>query len=720
MLVGGGLVIWARRRKEHHHRAQLREREDRLSMALWGSGDDFWDLDLRRRRLYQLGSGQLHDNAGARVISIDDWSGNIHPDDLAHVEAAFQAHVKGQTEHLETELRVRDAPHGLAWMLIRGKVVERDATGHPRRISGTARNVTHSRVQEQDRRIGTEVIRNMSEAVTVTDLDFRFTSVNTAFTRMTGYTPQDVIGRHADLLDCTLPGTESYRALRKQAVDNGRWHGELWQRRKDGGQFLCWTDISEVCDPHGRRTHFVAVMTDITERKQAEQELRYLANYDILTGLPNRTLLTSRLNEAIARARLTRQRLAVIYVDLDRFKHVNDSLGHSTGDRLLKAAGVRLRQSLGELDTVARVGGDEFALLIGGLRDLDAAEARARAIIETFNAPLSLDSRREVLISLSLGLALYPDHAGGPEDLLKHADTAMYQAKQRGRNTWATYTEAMDATAHLHATMAGALRRALEHDELHLAYQPQMSLANDRIIGVEALLRWHSEKFGPVSPNVFIPLAEETGLIADIGEFVLNRACADLRHWRDRGLTRLDMAVNLSMAQLQRSELPVRLRSLLSTHGVPAACMELELTESMVMGNVEQAMRTLGELKAIGVKVAIDDFGTGYSSLSYLKRLPIDTLKVDQTFIADIATDPDDAAITSTIISMAHSLGLRVVAEGVENEQQLAYLRHHQCDVIQGHWLSEALSAEQCLAFCKAHSERVAMDAAYGSRAPRS
>jgi diguanylate cyclase (GGDEF)-like protein len=494
-----------------------------------------------------------------------------------------------------------------------------------------------------------------------------------------------------------------YDKLRQEVVAHGHWRGELWQRRKNGGEFLCWVEIGEVADPGGERTHYVAVLADITDRKRAEQELRYLANYDTLTGLPNRTLLGERLGDAILRARRSAGMLAVLYVDLHRFKHINDSMGHSTGDRLLKSAGERLRHCLREQDTVARVGGDEFTLVLEDIGNVTEAEATAQRVIDAFSTPLLLDTQQEVVISTSVGIALYPEHGQSPNDLLKYADTAMYQAKQYGRNTWALYTRTMEAFARQRANMTGALRRALERGELDVVYQPKLALADDRIVGVEALLRWHSRALGEVPPAVFVPLAEETGLIVEIGEFVLRRACADLAIWRRAGLRELTMAVNLSMAQLQRSELPASLRAVLGEHAIPAGHLELELTESMLMGNVEHSMHTLGELKATGVALAIDDFGTGYSSLAYLKRLPIDTLKIDRAFVNDVDVDPENAAITNTIISMAHSLGLRVVAEGVETNAQLDYLRMRGCDAVQGNLLSVPLPAHSCLRFCTAH-----------------
>ncbi|MDA3913628.1 EAL domain-containing protein [Oleiagrimonas sp.] len=701
-------ALRARKARERFHQRQLRERESRLSMALWGSGDEFWDLDLLQGRLYRLGAEQILGKGTPPTIDFNDWCNYVlHPDDLAHVKMDIAACLDGEVEHYESEYRLKTTQGKWIWVLGRGKIVERGPEGKPIRLSGTLRNITHQRDQDHDRRIATEVIRSMSEAVTVADLGFTFASVNAAFTRMTGYTNKEVRGRNTSILNCIQQADSVYTHMRRELETHGHWRGELWQRRKNGSDFLCWIELREVCNAHGTRTHYVGVMTDITDRKRAEQELLYLANYDMLTGLPNRTLLSERLSDAILRARRNNGRLALLYVDLDRFKHINDSMGHSTGDRLLKAAGARLRQCIREQDTVARVGGDEFTLVledIGGSGDVIGV---AHKIIGAFNDALVLDTHQEVLISPSIGISLYPDHGQVPNELLKHADTAMYQAKERGRNTWMIYNDDMDADARLRATMAGALRRALEHDEMHVVYQPKMDLDSREVVGVEALVRWNNDKLGEVPPGIFIPLAEETGVIMKIGQFVLERACLDLRTWRAAGLDTMSMAVNLSMVQLQRSGLAKNLQHMLRDYDIPAQFMELELTESTVMANVEQSMRTLGELRAIGVNLAIDDFGTGYSSLAYLKRLPLNALKIDQAFVGDITTDPDDEAITATIITMAHSLGLQVVAEGVEIAEQAEYLKAHDCDLIQGNWLSRPLKSESCMEFCLQHAKLV-------------
>jgi diguanylate cyclase (GGDEF)-like protein/PAS domain S-box-containing protein len=696
--------------RNHHleqvrHRRQLGIREARLRQALWGSGDEFWDWNLAYGTMLRLGPEGAPGGHHEQSVPAEEWRRNmVHPDDLANFDQALAEHLAGHTEYFEVEHRVRGRNDAWTWVVSRGKIVERDAAGEPVRVCGTERDISAIRAADRDRRIASEVIRNMSEAVTVTDLDFHFISVNTAFTRMTGYAEHEVIGREASMLNGSRHAPDSYTHLRQMLAETGHWRGELWQRRKDGEEFLCWVELNEVCDTAGQRTHMIGVLTDITDRKRAEQELRYLANYDTLTGLPNRALLGERLGAAVINARRSGQKVGLLFLDLDRFKHVNDSLGHTAGDRTLKAAGARLRQCVRENDVVARLGGDEFTVVLEDLADVRGAEEMAQRLIHAFAKPLPVSGTQETVISPSIGIAMYPDHGQTPADLLKCADTAMYQAKAVGRNTWAVYHPGMDARARDHATLINELRRALDRGELRLVYQPKLAIQTGRITGMEALLRWHNRDLGEIPPSVFIPLAEETGQIHEISAYVFATACADLRRFRENGHHHLTMAINLSAAQLNRPDLTSHICDLLAEHDVTPNQVELELTESMVMANAEQSVRMLGELKSIGTRLAIDDFGTGYSSLAYLKRLPIDTLKIDQEFVGDVTTDPDDAAITSTIITMAHSLQIKVVAEGVETAEQLAFLRAQRCDEIQGYWLSRPLSAEACLDFLDRHA----------------
>ena len=693
-------ALQRRRQRELAYTDELRRREEHLKMALWGSGDDFWDLDLPGNRLRRLNAESVSDLGPGEQISVTDWRNSvIHPEDLGEVESRLRDHILGHSAHFESEHRVRNALGEWVKVLARGKVVERDDAGRATRVAGTARDITLMDHAERERRIASEVLNSMTEAVTVIDLNFCFISVNHAFSYMTGYTEDEVIGLPSSLLDSSQHPPQFYEQMRISMQQTGRWSGEMWQRRKDDEEFLCSIEAAEVIEPGGKRGYFVAVLNDITEKKRAEQELRYLANFDTLTGLPNRALLSERLARAIVRARRQDTLVGVLFLDLDRFKEINDSLGHTAGDRILKAVAARLQSIAGPADTVSRLGGDEFTMVLEDLVGAEAAFEVARKLLASFSTPLVIDDRSEISITPSIGISIYPAHGLAPTDLLKHADSAMYQAKANGRNTYLVYTEAMETEARRRANLTAALRRALDRDEFQLLFQPRLSLTSGRITGVEALLRWHSEELGEVMPTAFIPIAEETGMILRIGEWVMREACRALAKWQTNDLPDISMAINVSVLQLLRGNLPQLLAEVLEESGAPANRLELELTESMVMANAAETRSMLNQLRQLGVSLAIDDFGTGYSSLVYLKQLPIDMLKIDKEFIDDLTRDPDDEAITTTIITMAHSLGLNVIAEGVESQVQLDFLRKHGCDEIQGYWLSPPLDDEQCQAF---------------------
>jgi len=700
LLLSFGWRWHVARQRERGYFTQIREREERLKLALWASGEQFWDYDLQRRELHRMRVDDHNPQSpdiGVQADIADDHE--IHPDDLSRVTELLRKHLKGDAALFLSEHRMRTPKGEWGWVRARGRVVERDAEGHPVRVAGTGRDVTAIRSAERERRISSEVLRSMAEAVAVFDRDFVFVSINPAFSRMTGYPENEVIGQTTGLLDSRQHDPEFYSDMRAELQRSGRWSGEIWQQRKDGNEFLCWLQASIVLDSSGQRGHYVAVLTDITDQKRAEQELRYLANYDTLTSLPNRTLLSERLSRAIVRARRHGHRIALLFLDLDRFKDINDSLGHAAGDRILRAAAVRLQETVGAEHTVARLGGDEFTVVLENLDTPEQAEDVARRLIKAFEAPLDFDERHDVAISPSIGISVYPDHAQVPTDLLKHADTAMYQAKAAGRRTFMRYTEAMDVEIRQRATISAALRKVLDRGELRLVYQPRLSLPEARINGVEALLRWNSPEHGNIPPSEFIPLAEESGLILEIGEWAMREACNRLRQWRQQGLDQLSVSVNVSAIQLLRGDLPKMVARALSESGIPPWRLELELTESVVMSNAAHTSNTMQALRELGVALAVDDFGTGYSSLAYLKRLPINTLKIDKEFISDLTRDPDDEAITSTVITMAHSLGLNVVAEGVELEEQMEFLRAHGCDEIQGYWLARPLEADVCLKF---------------------
>jgi diguanylate cyclase (GGDEF)-like protein/PAS domain S-box-containing protein len=447
---------------------------------------------------------------------------------------------------------------------------------------------------------------------------------------------------------------------------------------------------------------FVAIIQDITERKKAEERLSFLANYDALTGLPNRVLLGERLQQALVEAQRHQRRVAVLFLDLDRFKYINDSLGHEAGDALLRVVADRLRATVRAGDTVARQGGDEFVLVLANVAHLEDVARVASKILLQVGEPLVLQGR-EVNITPSIGIAVYPEENQSAEILLKYADIAMYHAKERGRNNFQFYTPDLNRRLERRFAIEGSLRHALERGELSLQYQPQAELASGKTVGLEALLRWQHPEWGPVSPLEFIPIAEETGLIVPIGAWVLNQACRDARALETAGLGNFRMAVNLSSRQFEDARLLETVAQALATSGLPPARLEIEITESLLMHNIDDNAELLQELTRMGVGVSMDDFGTGYSSLAYLKRLPIDTVKIDRSFVTDITTDPDDAAIVRTIILLAQSLGLKVVAEGVETDDQLAFLRQHHCDAIQGYRLARPLPLAELKQWLPAH-----------------
>ncbi len=710
MLLGVGAVAtrklwWAwllPPAQETDRRESAQEQDQHLKLALWASGEQFWDYDLERRKLHRMRADESNEDSEADITMVTRQGEvpTIHEQDVPMVMERLRAHLQGETPLFTSEHRMDMAGDGTwTWVRARGRIVERDGEGRPVRIAGTARDITAIHEAAQQQRIASEVMRSMSEAVAVLDSERHFITINGAFTRITGYTEDEVIGRPVQILDSRQHAPSFNEQMRTELQRRGRWSGEVWNMHKDGEEILCRLETNVVADTSGKRQLYVLVLNDITEQKRAEQELRYLANYDTLTSLPNRSLLSERLSRAIVKARRQEGRLAILFVDLDRFKDINDSLGHATGDRILRAAATRVQKTVGAQHTVARLSGDEFTVVLEDIQSLQEAEQVAQRVIDAFAQPLSFGERLELSISLSIGISLYPEHAQVPTELLKHADTAMYQAKAVGRHTYQVYSESMDEKIRHRAVLGSALRRALQRNELSLAYQPRLSLVEHRITGAEALLRWKSVEFGEVSPGQFIPLAEESGLILELGEWALEQACLTLRRWRDQSGQDLSIAVNVSALQLQRGDLAEVVARTLAQTGIPARCLELELTECVIMATPEKNADTLRACRRLGVSLAIDDFGTGYSSLAYLKRLPLTTLKIDKEFVGDLTHDADDEAITSTIINMAHSLSLNVIAEGVETAAQLQFLREHGCDEIQGHWIAHALSPDECLEF---------------------
>jgi diguanylate cyclase (GGDEF)-like protein/PAS domain S-box-containing protein len=538
-----------------------------------------------------------------------------------------------------------------------------------------------------------KVFESTLEGILITDRTGVIQSVNPAFTRITGYSAAESIGKTPSILNSGKQSPEFYQHLWHSLERDGQWQGEVVNRRKNGLLYTEHLSISGIHNAEGLCEHYVAVFSDITQRKLAEERLHFLANHDALTGLPNRTLFLERLQRALDRAEEDSSHLALFFVDLDRFKLINDTLGHRAGDELLLRIADDLRAVLPPHATVARLSGDEFTVLLENIVSIDQAASRAQAILDELASETELRGE-ELYVTASIGISLYPEDGRSAEPLLANADAAMYRAKERGRNTFQFYTADLNARATERLKLEYALHRALSQSEFELWYQPKVELANGRLHGAEALLRWRHPELGLVSPAVFIPIAEESSLMAGIGEWVLNTACSDVRRWVEAGLFAGRMAVNLSGRQFKFANIAEQVQGILQRSGLDSRWLELEVTESVAMDEERGMVEVLKQLRTLGLQLAIDDFGTGYSSLSYLKRLPVQVLKIDQSFVAGLPGNADDGAITSAIVSIAKSLGLKVVAEGVETVEQQQFLAGLGCEYGQGYLFGKPMPAD--------------------------
>lgn len=542
------------------------------------------------------------------------------------------------------------------------------------------------------------------EGIMVTDASNQIISVNRSFVEITGYAAEEVIGKNPRILSSGLQSPEFYERMWAQINATGSWQGELWDRRKNGEVYPEALTVIQVKNADGVIINHLAIFSDISERKLAQERIQQLAHYDVLTGLPNRVLFSDRLEQAMISAQRNRSRIALLFLDIDRFKQINDTLGHGVGDRLLKNVGQRLLSCVREQDTVSRQGGDEFVILLSDAGML-GAELVAQKILQSILQPYSIEAH-DLRISASIGIAIFPDHAQDSENLIKYADVAMYQAKESGRNCFMTFHPEMNESSYERLKLENALRGALERDELRVYYQAQVDLADGRIVGCEALVRWQHPELGLIYPERFISIAEETGLIISLNHWVLEQAIKQCRVWRDAGFDWLTMSVNLSALQFRQHNLLQQVRTLLEKYEVPPAVLDLELTEGILMQGVERTLATMHELSAIGVILSLDDFGTGYSSLSYLKRFPIQQLKIDQSFVRDVISDANDAAMVRTIILMAQSLKLDVIAEGVETEEQAAFLMLCGCQRAQGYHFRRPVTAEDFAEMLQADQQK--------------
>ncbi len=553
------------------------------------------------------------------------------------------------------------------------------------------RDISARKATETTLLMAAQVFENSRDAIAITDGDHRVLAVNHSFTDITGYPALDIVGAELPYLRAGEHEPNFYHQIWNYVAANDHWEGEVWSVRKSGEEYPVWVALTAIRGTDGSVSNYMAILSDITDRKRVEEHNRHLAEHDFLTDLPNRVLFLDRLHQALASARRKHTKVAVMFLDLDRFKGINDSFGHHVGDAVLREVATRLTGCVRGVDTVSRQGGDEFVVILADIGGADQAAHVAGSVMQAVAQPVQYDGALKVSLSVSIGISLYPDDGEDVDTLLKHADVAMYHAKQNGRNAYSFFDAEMNAHVIERAQMENSLRQALVNGEFELAYQPEVNIASGLTVGVEALLRWRHPQRGLLLPDQFIGVAEQCGLMVPIGDWVLRQACLQGARWRDAGLP-LVMAVNLSTVQFTHDHLIQSVDAALAASSLSPEFLDLEITEDVIMSDNEKAIATLRALRERGIQLTIDDFGTGFSSLSYLRRFPLSKLKIDRSFVDDITRSPVDAAIILAIIAVARSLRIRVIAEGVETAEQLSFLQQHGCDEYQGHYASVALA----------------------------
>ncbi len=683
-----------------------------------------WDWDTRSDKVTI--SDELSNIFGLQVGTfggrIADYLERVHPEDRAELEKVTRAaYANRESFHIEHRVVRPDGSQRTVRALGEPYYMD-DEVKNGHRMIGTVHDITELRNAEDSFKIAAsvfggamqeveaqlnltaQVFENAIEGVVITDEKGVIQRVNSAFTTITGYLEEEAVGKSSDFLHPIDQDDEAAQEKMAAIKEDKTWKGEVWNRRKNGEAYPQWEAVTAICDRDGVVTNYVSVFHDLSDIKAREQLLQFRTHHDTLTDLPNRDLFTDRLQQAISIAQRSKGRVLVLFLGLDHFKNINNSLGHASGDNLLKGVAQRFREFIREGDTLCRLGGDSFGFIIRGISQIEDALTVVQKLTGVLQAPFMINDH-ELFVTASSGITLFPEDGQDVESLIKNADMALIRAKTSGRDRSQFYTESMGRQADRRLQLESNLRLALERGEFVLHYQPKLSLAGNRVIGMEALVRWQQPDTGLVSPAEFIPVAEESGLIIPLGEWILRESCRQTKEWLDAGYGYLKVAVNLSARQFREEGISDLIKRVLSETGLPAAMLELEITESMVMHDVEEAILALDRLRAQGVSIAMDDFGTGYSSLSYLKRFPIQTLKIDQSFIRDLNSDTEDAAIVGSIISLAKGLDLRVVAEGVESSEQMVFLNASGCNEVQGYFYSRPLPVDAFVKFLAADNK---------------
>lgn len=695
MSVPGRDLILARIRDVSADRAaleELRRAHKRFEDVAYASGDWIWETNSKGKLVYVSSRVESYLGYTADSLIGRNLYSLVCPEELAKVRAEISPFVLARRPILDHESRYRSFSGERGYSLMNA-VPKFDSAGGFDGYLGVVKDITERKKAEQQLRLFQRVVESAIEGIVVTNKDAEIIAVNPAFSTITGYTEAEVIGNTPRLLKSEHHDDEFYQHMWHSLLHEGQWAGEIWNRRKNGESYPEWLSISSITDHDQGPTHFVGVFHDITDSKLKEDHIRFQALHDALTGLPNRVLFYDRLHVAIQHAQREDTELAVLFFDLDNFKNINDTLGHSVGDTLLQEVAVRATALVRSEDTIARLGGDEFVVLVKESPQLDIAVSVAKRIRESLHSAFQI-REHELFVSASIGIAHFPKDGAEPETLIKKADLAMYRAKSGGRDGYRLYLPEMDAGAGERLALESQLRRAVDEHGLTVVFQPKLHLASGKVQGAEALVRWQNAEGNSVSPAEFIPIAEQSGLISRLDEDVLRMSCRHVVPLLQNGFSDLHISVNLSARHAGQADLVGRILAILDETGFPPENLELEITETTLLDEFERVARKLRALADSGVQISIDDFGTGYSSFYYLKKLPIHRIKIDQSFVRELSVDTDDAEIVSSMLAMAHSLGLEVVAEGVETREQLEFLAKRDCDEIQGYYFSKPLEPE--------------------------
>ena len=685
MAVFGFIIRQYQLRKANQQ--AIKESEERLKLTLWSSGDELWDWDVYRGQVYRANTWGTLDFPQDDIRTTGAYDANIHPNDINRVQDALREHLEGKSEFYELAYRAKTFKNQWVWILDRGKVVERDHNSQPVRMTGTLKNIHHLKEAEEQLNLFKRSIENISEGVFITNTQFKFISVNYAYCTYTGETRDQAL---ASYMHFHLYPDAFTEEIKKTLKSKGNWSGEVESVRVNGERYEMELNIDAVHDEDGKISHFVGVFSDITSRKSTEKELLKLANTDPLTELPNRSFFQASHQNLVRKG----TQHTLLCLDMDNFKKINDSLGHQTGDILIKQIAKRLQRITGKSATCYRLGGDEFSILMEDNADIHTVTHYAQNLLDTLSRPFIIN-KQEFVLGASIGIAFFPDDGTSPQEMLKNADTAMYFAKNNGGNSYQFFSGEMNQNAVRQLQIENLIRQGIKDDLFTVYYQPKVDIASGKLVSMEALVRFEHPQKGIVSPGQFIPLAEQTGQIIEIGEQVLRKACADTKRWVNQGMFSGRVAVNISAKQFELPDLDERINKILNEVGLSPLHLECEITEGTLMESPENGLRMMNRLRERGIHLALDDFGTGYSSLAYLKRFPLNTLKIDKAFIDDIAKSNVDRHMAAAIINIAHNLGLKVVAEGVEEEAQLNILRRYDCEMLQGFLYSRPLNAER-------------------------